>query len=149
MSVLPELFHFLFADPEDDYYTSSLMKLTLEGLICRTLTDKLYCSVIIKEKRIISDNYTLLLTGISKQNLRVEQKKKKKKFFGFRSRSNEELPASQKEKLEIHKDHIMDTIDKVIQMMNSEDGKIALVIPIRLLQKYCESDDERKKSGND
>lgn len=144
----PKLFHFVFANREDDYYTSSLMKLTPEGLIWRDLIDRQYRSVIIKEKKIISDDYTLLLTGIPSQKFCAEQKKKKKSIFGFRSRDSEEsdtpLRDSRKEKLEIHKDSIMDTIDKVIQMMNGTEGKIALVIPIRLLQKYCESNDERK-----
>ncbi len=144
-----KLFHFVFANQEDDYYTSSLMKLTLEGFLWRELVKKKYHSVIIGEKGILSDSYILLLTGISSAEFYPSQKqKKKKKLFGFRNREDEneiQNPDSIKEMLEIRRNNIMNVIDRLLDMMNGMGRKIALALPIGLLQKYCDSDDERKK----
>ena len=142
-----KLFHFVFANPEDDYYTSSLMKLTQEGFLWRELVRKKYHSVIIAEKGILSDSYRLLLTGISSAEFYPSQKqKKKKKLFVFRNRENEiQEPDSRKEMLEIYRDNIMNVIDRLLDMMNGTGRKIALALPIGLLQKYYDSDDERKK----
>lgn len=142
-----KLFHFVFANQEDDYYTSSLMKLTLEGFLWRELVDQKYRSVIIREKGIVSA-YTLLLTGITAGEFFNGQKSKKRKsLFRWREQEEEEIkqPQPQKEKLEIQGNGIMNVIDKILDMMNGTGRKIALVIPVDLLQRYCDSSDERKK----
>lgn len=77
-----DFFHFVFANLNDEYYTSSLLKMDFDTYLWYCLTEDRYkCIAHVKKLRTAS-GYVMEYTGIKKSRLELERKKKPL-FSGF------------------------------------------------------------------
>lgn len=153
-----DLFHFIFADTSDDYYTSSLVKIDFDAYLWfRLMQEEYTCIVNVKKLEFCSD-YELEVTGLqwSVKNKQESDEKKQSKFKKWLM-GNQGKEENVEEYLSVVQDssvrrsrrdkknwNEMQTVLYAIVDFMRNNSKIALVMTLHDFNRFCEDKNNRE-----
>lgn len=131
------MFHLVFADRNDSYYSDSLIKMGFVPYLrfCLARQGYRYIYIVSEGCRDPSKSYTFQYVG-SQSKMALEVKKAFGfKFFGGEKKTSEEIDFKV-EKTELNKEELFELFDNILSFSRRKE-QVALVVPISVFNNYA------------